>query len=298
MRKSKFSLLVSLLAIASLTGCNWSRGGDNGGNNNNGDNGNGGTPSEKFHIADPDTSFVQRNSKEEVVYDDLFNLNNKVEITIDVDKSEMKKINDDNVYGGDFDSIKPETYHLAKKFTLKLTNGSKEFTWELENVGIRQKGNTSRKPIFKDNGDIYNKNHFKISFDETFSDKDMYDDEFIAAHKNKEYKDRELLGLSGLDIKWNKVDDSTHIKEMYSNLMLRSAGIAAQKVGLGMMKMTYDGGKTADFGLCTIHEQTSKSFVKRSMGEFNSYINMPTWAEENKGTHGLEGKKYGDLYKA
>lgn len=298
MRKRKLSLLVSFLMVAALSGC-FSKGNENNNNNNSGgDNGNSGTPSEKFHIADPDTTFVQRNSKEEVIYDDLFNLNNKVEITIDVDKSEMQKINDDNVYGGDFDSIKPETYHLAKKFTLKLTNGSKEFTWELENVGIRQKGNTSRKPIFRDNGDIYNKNHFKISFDETFSDKDMYDADFIAAHKNKEYKDRELLGLSGLDIKWNKVDDSTHIKEMYSNLMLRSAGIAAQRVGLGMMKMTYDGGKTADFGLCTIHEQTSKSFVKRSMGESNSYINMPTWDEENKGTHGLEGKKYGDLYKA
>ena len=126
----------------------------------------------------------------------------------------------------------------------------------------------------------------------------MYDDAFIAAHKNKEYKDRELLGLSGLDIKWNKVDDSTHIKEMYSNLILRSAGIAAQRVGLGMMEMNYDGGKTADFGLCTIHEQTSKSFIKRAMGENTNYLNMPTWADENTGTHGLEGKKYGDLYKA
>ena len=38
-------------------------------------------------------------------YEDLFNLNNKVEITIDVDLSEMQKIQDDNVYGGDYDSI-------------------------------------------------------------------------------------------------------------------------------------------------------------------------------------------------
>ena len=70
---------------------------------------------------------------DEVTYEDLFNLNNKVEITIDVDKAEMQKINDDNVYAGQFDSIKPETYHLAKKFTLVLHNGNKEFKWELEN---------------------------------------------------------------------------------------------------------------------------------------------------------------------
>lgn len=313
MKNKIFSLLVSAFLLPLLVGCNFApQSNNNKGNtdDSSGDKSDGSSGSDDsggqsdqpssdvFKIKDPDTSFVQRNSKEEVTYEDLFNLNNKVEITIDVDKSEMQKINDDNVYGGDFDTIKPETYRLAKKFTLKLTNGSNTFTWELENVGIRQKGNTSRRPIFTDGGDINNRNHFKISFDETFSDKDMYDADFIAAHKNKEYKDRELLGLSGLDIKWNKVDDSTHIKEMYSNLMLRSAGIAAQRVGLGMMKMNYDGGKTADFGLCTIHEQTSKSFIKRAMNESANYINMPTWADENAGTHGIEGKKYGDLYKA
>ena len=113
------------------------------------------TDPDKYKIDAPDFSFAQRNSIEEVTFDDLFNLHNKVEITIDVDRSEMEKINDDNVYGGDFDSIKPETYHLAKKFTLVLHNGEKEFKWELENVGIRQKGNTSRRPIFKE-GEIYN----------------------------------------------------------------------------------------------------------------------------------------------
>ena len=304
MKKMKLALMVSALLFPLLTGCTLLDGGGNNNSNNDNDNkentppdGDPGNSSFSYKISDPVYDFVQRQSKEEVTYEDLFNLNNKVEITIDVDLSEMQKIQDDNVYGGDYDSIKPETYHLAKSFYLKLTNGSKVFEWTLENVGIRQKGNTSRKQIIQ-NGEIYNKNHFKISFDETFSDKEMYDADFIAAHKNKEYKDRELLGLSGLDIKWNKVADSTHIKEIYSNMMLRNAGIAAQKVGLGMMKMTYDGGKTADFGLCTIHEQTSKSFIKRSMGSSNSYINMPTWSEENAGTHGVEGKKYGDLYKA
>ena len=251
-----------------------------------------------FKVENPDFSFVQRNTIEEVTFDDLFNLNNKIEITIDVTREEMQKINDDNIYGGDFSGIKPETYHLANKFTLVMHNGDKEFKWELENVGIRQKGNTSRKPIFRDNGDIYNKNHFKVSFDETFLDTEMYDASFIEAHGNIEYKDRELLGLSGLDIKWNKIDDSTHIKEIYSNMMLRSSGIMAQHTGLARMKMKYDGDKIADFGLCLIFEPASKSFVKRSLSSTTSYINMPTWSKESKGTYGVEGKKYGDLYKA
>lgn len=251
-----------------------------------------------FKVENPDFSFVQRKTIEEVTFDDLFNINNKIEITIDVTREEMQKINDDNIYGGDFSGIKPETYHLANKFTLVMYNGDKEFKWELENVGIRQKGNTSRKPIFRDNGDIYNKNHFKVSFDETFLDTEMYDASFIEAHGNTTYKDRELLGLSGLDIKWNKIDDSTHIKEIYSNMMLRSAGIMAQHTALATMKMKYDGDKIADFGLCLIFEPASKSFVKRSLSSTTSYINMPTWSKESKGTYGVEGKKYGDLYKA
>ena len=302
MRKHSFSILFTLFIVPVLAGCSLFNGwGSNKNNNNNdsGDNNNTNiTPSATFKINDPNYSFVQRNSKEEVTFDDLFNLNNRVEITIDVDKSEMQKINDDNVYGGDFDSIKPETYHLAKKFTLVLHNGSKEFKWELENVGIRQKGNTSRKPIFTSSGDIYNKNHFKISFDETFKDKNMYDSAFIAQYGNKDYKDREILGLSGLDIKWNKIDDSTHLKEIYSNMILRSAGIMAQHIGLATMKMNYDGGKVADFGLCSIYEPSSKSFIKRSLSSGESYINMPSWETESKGTYGVADKKYGDLYKA
>ena len=299
MKKHALPYLLCLLTIPLMTGCmNFNKTDNTNNNTNNNDNNNSGTPAPTFKIENPDFSFVQRNSIDEVTYEDLFNLNNKVEITIDVDKSEMQKINDDNVYAGDFDSIKPETYHLAKKFTLVLHNGSKEFKWELENVGIKQKGNTSRKPIFLDNGDISNKNHFKISFDETFTDTARYDSAFINAHGNEEYKNRDLLGLDGLDIKWNKIDDSTHLKEIYSNMILRSAGILAQHIGLATMQMKYDGNKTADFGLCSIFEQSNKTFIKNSLQSTTTYINMASWKEEKAGTFGLEGKKYGDLYKA
>ena len=293
MKKHVFPFLTAILLMPFMTGCSFTQEENKEENKDNGSN----TPVVTYKINDPDYSFAQRANQDEVTFEDLFNLNNKVEIVIEVDRSEMQKINDDNVYGGDFDSIKPETYHLAKSFKLTLHNGSKVFEWSFENVGIRQKGNTSRKPIFRDNGDIYNKNHFKISFDETFTDTSMYDSSFIAQYGNESYKDRELLGLSGLDIKWNKIDDSTHLKEIYSNMILRSAGILANHVGLAMMEMHYDNDKVANFGLCSIFEPANKSFVKRSLQSDTTYINMPTWKDEQKGTYGISGKKYGDLYK-
>ena len=148
---------MSILLIPMLVGCSFLD--NNGGKNKEGEpSGEGQQGGDKdtfsYKITDPDFSFTQRQNIEDVTYEDLFNLNNKVEIQIKVDKSEMQKINEDNVYGGDFDSIKPETYHLAKEFKLTLHNGSKEFTWTLENVGIKQKGNTSRKPIFDDAGHL------------------------------------------------------------------------------------------------------------------------------------------------
>lgn len=252
----------------------------------------------EYTIANPSFDSRVIPDKESVTFDDLFNLHNKVEIVIDVDREEMQKINDDNVYTGQFDSIKPETYHLAKKFTISLTNGDNTFTWEFENVGIRQKGNTSRKPIFTSNGKLYNKNHFKISFDETFDDTAKYDSAFIEAHGNQDYKNRDFLGMSGLDIKWNKAADSTHLREIYANMLFRSAGIIAQHVGLSTMKMTYDDNKTADFGLCYIYEQSNKELIKRSLQSDTEYINASDWNAEKAGTHGISGSKYGDLYKA
>ena len=244
--KKFIRLVLPFLAIGMLSGCDLIKIDNGGGGNNN---------KAAYAIADPDFSERQIADKESVTYEDLFNLHNKVSISVEVDREEMQKINDDNVYSGDFDTIKPETYHLAKKFTLTLVNGSNSYTWELENVGIRQKGNTSRKPIFEKNGKLYNKNHFKFNFQETFDNPAKYSAEFIEAHGNQEYKNREILGLSGIDIKWNKTDDTTHLKEIYSNMLLRSAGIMAQHVGLSTMKMIYDGDKEANFGLCYIYEQ-------------------------------------------
>ena len=160
------------------------------------------SPTTKYKIKEPDFSHATRNNIEEVTFDDLFNLNNRVEIIIDVDKSEMQKINDDNVYGGDFSSIKPETYHLAKKFTLNLYNGDKKFTWELENVGIRQKGNTSRGRIL--DGNRINLRHYKLSFEETFDDEYTETPKTWTSEDAKSVReDRDFFGADKIDIRWN-----------------------------------------------------------------------------------------------
>ena len=245
----------------------------------------------ELKIADPNFSSLIRNKKSEVVYTDLFNLNNKVSIDIQIDREELNLIQEDNYRGR-----KPEMYRVAKHVSIALTNGNNTFTWDFDNVGIRQKGNTSRQEIFKDNK-VNTHNHYKLSFDETFTDTSMYDSSYIEKYGNEDLGDRDFLGLSGLDFKWNKNYDQTHIKEIYSSHMFRSAGIMYQQVGLATIKMIYDDDQVADFGLCNIYEPTSKSIIKRTLSGGGKYINMPTWSKEKDGTFGVSGKKYGDFYK-
>lgn len=245
----------------------------------------------QYSIANPNTAAVIRASKSEVTYEDLFNLNNKVSIELTVPRTEFEKIAHDNELGH-----KPEMYRLATNFKLTMVNGSNTFVWELENVGIRQKGNTSRDSIFKGE-ELNNRNHFKLKFDETFTDVDIYGQDFVNTYGNIENEEREFLGLDGLDFKWDKNNDLTHIKEMYTNEMYRACGVMAQHVGLSTIRVKYGESQYADFGLCYIYEPVNKTFIKRTLQSDKSYIGMSSWSVEKAGKYGVSGKKYGDLYK-
>ena len=247
---------------------------------------------EAYPISSPDFEIRKITNIDDVTMEDFFNLGNKIDIQVEIKDSELRKLQ------SDFDTgLKSEIYRLASKVTIKLTNYGTEYKWEYLNVGIRQKGNTSRQSIFS-SGNNLNLNHFKLSFDETFDDKNMYDNSFISQYGNQEYKDREFLGMSGLDFKWNKNYDQTHIKEVYANYMYRASGIIVQHSGLSNFSIkNTDKNVTSSMGLCTVFEPATKSLIKRSLKDENEYINMTDWSTEKKGTYGVEGENYGDLYK-
>lgn len=245
----------------------------------------------------PDFSCARRNAKEEFEFADLFNLQNHVSIQVEISDEELNELQKNYLTG-----YKCETYRLADKVTIQLTNYGNTFTWEFDNVGIRQKGNTSRQNILIDDS-INPENHFKLSFDETFDDPELYTPEFIAATKAKmngaDYADREFLGTSGLDIKWNKNEDATHIREVYSSYLYQAGGILSQHIGLtefSMIRKDRDDSVTS-FGLCTLYEPTSKSIVKRTLQNGKTYLNMTSWKKEKAGCYGVPDVNYGDLYK-
>lgn len=250
-----------------------------------------------INLVNPDFSTRKILSKEEVKYTDLFNLGNRVKIDIQISDNELNKLQTDFEQEG-----KPNVYRVADKVTISLTNYENMYVWEYENVGIRQKGNTSRLDVLIDD-EINTENHFKLSFDETFDDTNLYTPEFIQEMKTKmagnDYSKREFLGLSGLDFKWNKNDDTTHIKEIYADYLYRAGGIISQHVGLSEISMIRKdhSNKVYSFGLCNLYEPAKKDMIKYALSDGNYYVNMSSWDEEKLGTFGIANEKYGDLYK-
>lgn len=246
----------------------------------------------EYLLQEPDFNTPIRNSKNDIIFEDLFNLGNTVNIDVSISNKELEKLQMDYKTG-----YKSEIYRLADKVSISIKNYEKTYSWEFINVGIRQKGNTSRLNIYDDEGNIC-LNHFKLSFDETFNNPDMYDSEFIKKYGNEQYKSRDFLGLEGLDIRWNKNYDSTNIREIYSSYLYKASGLISQTIGLStfsLIEIDKDNRKS-NFGLCTIFEPANKGMIKRNMEEEN-ILNLPTFNHENKGLFGISNAKYGDLYK-
>lgn len=255
------------------------------------------TRSELLEFDAPNFQTKKIASKEEVTSDDLFSLGNRIEISLTISDVELEKLQSDYQTG-----YKSEVYRLADSFVLSLTNFGNTFTWKMQNVGIRQKGNTSRKDVLL-NGEINTENHYKLCFNEEFTDPERYPSSFIEEIGNKKngesYENRTLLDLDGLDIKWNRNEDGTHIKEVYSSYLYKAGGLIAQRVGLANFSLVQkdNANKACSFGLCTIYEPAKKQLVKKAFQSNGNYLNAPSWKEEKKGVYGVEDANYGDLYK-
>ena len=164
-------------------------------------------------------------NQDSVTYDDLFNLGNEVSISIDMEDSELQKLQEDlDYYNTDFDGNneadkrKIQLYRHCKSVTITLKNYDNTFSWTII-----------------ENGKIASLNHFKLSFDETFDDEAYGVDKVDWSNDPAGYKlrkDREFLGLTGLDLKWNKNYDATHIKEVYASKLYKSLGLIIQNIGL------------------------------------------------------------------
>ena len=182
---------------------------------------------------------------------EFFNIENKVDIKVNISSSELRKIDNDYSTGN------KETYRICD---LDILYRGLHFHYE--EVGIRQKGNTSRGAIF--DGDKINLRHYKLSFEETFDDEYTESPKTWISSVAKEVReDRTFFGIDKIDFRWNRNEDKTYLKEYYAFEMHRNNGSLAPRSNPVHFSMNVDGSEQ-NMGIYLAVETISKGFIKKN----------------------------------
>lgn len=204
---------------------------------------------------------------QEEIYSQLFDINNKIVIKVDIDKTELSKLQSDYNKYANMGSKSP----IYRKCDLYVTicRSTDEYTYVIKETGIRLKGNTSRTDFFNTSSGIYNLVHFKLKFHETFDDEAYYttdahnwgtDAEGKALRKAR--KNRTFATLEKLDMKWNRNLDGTLIREYMASEMFRSYGVLTPHINLASLD-AYN----THLGVYNIYESVDEIFLEKNLKE-------------------------------
>lgn len=202
--------------------------------------------------------------KTESLYSDLFDINNKITVKINISEAEITKIEADyEKYGSECN-----IYHIAESVSITIEYSSgKSVVKTINEVGIRMKGNTTRHSFYEDG--ITSLIHFKLDFQETFDDSTIYSSSEIIKWndetKRENRKNRTFFGLRGLELKYNAEGDLTYTRDVYASYVYKTNGIYAQSTTLGVLDFNIDGksNKSGTLGVYKIYEPVDRVFVKR-----------------------------------
>ncbi len=202
----------------------------------------------------------------DVIHDEIFDDAVPHEFIIEISQAEWEGISQDMLdyaekfpitplYDGDGREYRTDKYRKAD-FIYRRPDGSEV---KLEQVGIRSRGNESRRVPYR-NGHYY-KSHFKVKFDETF-DLAENDPQYATIDK------RRFAGLKALNFKWSRYNswdsyaNQSKINELFSYKLLAGAQVAAPRMSMGVLKFRIDG-KEVNYGLYGIVEPVDKPFLSR-----------------------------------
>ena len=198
---------------------------------------------------------------EDEIYQQIFDPNTKLEIDLDMSDKELQKLQDDYERYRNMGSKSP-IYRMGT-LTLKVTTARGTVSYIIEEVGARMKGNTSRTSFYNKDEGIYKYIHFKFDFQETFDDEAYYgsDSKVWATDADRDArKDRTFAGLEKLEMRWNKLYDSTYLKESYAYDIYRSEGVLAPQCNIGVLNWS-----GARMGIYTVQEPVDKLFIERNI---------------------------------
>ena len=191
----------------------------------------------------------------------LFDQKNHISLKLDIPDSELKKLQQDYDEYSSRGSKSP-IYRMADLYVTVTEPDGSVTQWVIDQVGIRMKGNTSRTSFYNDHDGMYNLVHFKISFQETFDDPGYYGNQALSWNETDRQarKDRTFATLEKIDIRWNRNDDPTYIRENYAYDLYRSFGVLAPHTNLASVDFGND-----HAGVWVIYEPVDKIFLEKNL---------------------------------
>lgn len=210
---------------------------------------------------------------EETIYQQMFDLNNKIAIEVDISDRVMELLQKDYEEYRRKGSKSP----IYREADLRITIETEEekITYVIENVGIRMKGNTSRTDFYEEGTGQYNLIHFKVDFGE-----------------------RTFATLEKLEMRWNKNDDSTYVREYYAYEMYRDFGLLAPHINLATMKVA--GEHQGVFSIC---EPVDKVFIEKYVAKVDKGGDLYKCGWSRIGANltsycsiGIENEETGEFY--
>ena len=198
------------------------------------------------------------------LFNDFFDPNNHISIKLDISNAELKKIQKDYEKYSGMGSKSP-IYRMADLIvSIRKPDGSEQ-TYTVPQVGVRMKGNTSRTSFYSDNDGMYNLIHFKVSFQETFDEVEYYGSDALVwsdSDARETRKDRTFATLEKIDLRWNRNDDTTYIRETYAYELFREFGVLAPHTNLASVDIGND-----HAGVWVVYEPVDKIFLEKNLPE-------------------------------
>ena len=237
---------------------------------------------------------------QEDLYEILFDLNNKITLRLDMEKTELSKMQQDYDRYANMGSKSP----IYRKGDLHIgitTPSGKTYRFLIEEVGVRMKGNTSRTDFYSNLTGIYNLIHLKISFQETFDDETYYGSQAQEWIENarKLRKNRTFATLEKLDLRWNRCDDGSYLKEYFAYETYRQYGVPAPRTNLTSFQWAGE-----HMGVFTINEPVDSVFLAKRYPAAASQGDLYKcgWAGNRNGNFmdtasiGIEDEDKGEFY--
>lgn len=212
-------------------------------------------------VEDP---IINPNVDEMVLFEELFDYENHISLYLEISNSELKKIQKDYEKYSAMGSKSP-IYRMANLHVTITQPDGTQWKFIIEQVGVRMKGNTSRTNFWDSSSGMYNLIHFKISFKETFDDVEYYGNEALTwedAAARKARKNRTFATLEKIDMRWNKNEDSTHIRELYQYEIFREMGVLAPHTNLASVDIAND-----HAGVWLFYEPIDDIFLEKNLPE-------------------------------